>query len=172
VIGLFTFIILAMATIFLGLNRPWRWLAVAPLIFLTLITPLIGKSLAVSPPLQADDSALWQNFDTKRIASLVAEGKTVLIDVTADWCITCKVNKAVALENAQVITRLKDGKTIALRADWTKPNPEISAYLQSFGRYGIPFNAAYGPNAPQGLAMPELLTPSIVLEYLDKAGKK
>ena len=56
-----------------------------------------------------------------------------------------------------------------MRGDWTRPDPMISDYLASFGRYGIPFNAVYGPGAPEGIALPELLTSEEVLDALDRA---
>ena len=57
-----------------------------------------------------------------------------------------------------------------MRADWTRPDPAISAYLASFDRYGIPFNAVYGPRAPGGIALPELLRADAVISALDRAG--
>jgi suppressor for copper-sensitivity B len=93
----------------------------------------------------------------------------VLVDVTADWCITCKVNKSLVLERGPVLELLEGESLAALKADWTNPDPAIAAYLESFGRYGIPFNAVYGPGAPEGIALPELLTESAVLEAVEKA---
>ncbi len=54
-------------------------------------------------------------------------------------------------------------------ADWTRPSDEIDAYLESFGRFGIPFNAVYGPARPDGEPLPELLTEATVLEAIDRA---
>ncbi|MCY3669994.1 MAG: thioredoxin family protein, partial [Alphaproteobacteria bacterium] len=113
----------------------------------------------------------WQAFDEARIGPLVSEGRTVFVDVTADWCITCRFNKAAVLERGPVAERLAGG-VVAMRADWTRPDPAISAYLARFARYGIPFNAVYGPGAPAGIALPELLTDGAVLEAMDKAGRK
>jgi suppressor for copper-sensitivity B len=56
-----------------------------------------------------------------------------------------------------------------MRADWTRPDPSITAYLKSFGRYGIPFNAVYGPARPKGVALPELLTERAVREAFAQA---
>jgi suppressor for copper-sensitivity B len=56
-----------------------------------------------------------------------------------------------------------------MQADWTRPNPKIAAYLKSFGRFGIPFNVIYGPGAPNGETLPELLTPGFVLAVFGKA---
>ena len=119
---------------------------------------------------EAGTAALWQPFDEARIATLVAQGKTVLVDVTADWCITCQVNKRLVLNQGAVHTAISDGRLIAMKADWTRPNPVIAAYLAKFGRYGIPFNAVYGPEAPGGIPLPELLTEDIVTQAVAKAG--
>jgi suppressor for copper-sensitivity B len=112
----------------------------------------------------------WQPFAPDRIAGLVAQGKTVFVDVTADWCITCRVNKKLVLDSAQVRNRLAAADVIAMRGDWTLPSDEISLYLERFGRYGIPFDAVYGPGAPAGVALPELLSIDGVLQTLDRAG--
>jgi suppressor for copper-sensitivity B len=62
---------------------------------------------------------------------------------------------------------------LALRADWTRPNPEIAAFLRRYDRYGIPFNIVYGPGAPEGIVLPELLTQDAVQAALKQAaGRK
>jgi suppressor for copper-sensitivity B len=115
---------------------------------------------------------LWAPFDEARIGALVAEGRLVFVDVTADWCITCQVNKTFVLGADGIVERLAAPGVVAMQADWTLPDAAISRYLARFGRYGIPFNAVYGPAAPQGIALPELLTRDAVLAALDKAGAK
>jgi suppressor for copper-sensitivity B len=105
-----------------------------------------------------------------RIAGLVAQGKTVFVDVTADWCITCLANKKLVLDTAAVRQRLPADNVIAMRGDWTLPSEDISRYLERFGRYGIPFDAVYGPGAPAGVALPELLSVDEVLKAFDRAG--
>jgi suppressor for copper-sensitivity B len=92
----------------------------------------------------------------------VAEGRVVFVDVTADWCITCQVNKKLVLNRDSVTALLSDPSVVRMRGDWTLPSDAISSYLASFGRYGIPFNAVYGPGAPEGLALPELLSQDAV----------
>ncbi|WP_455372267.1 protein-disulfide reductase DsbD family protein [Limibacillus halophilus] len=129
-----------------------------------------GLFLPAAPPApRVASSEHWQAFDQKRIAELVAAGEVVLVDVTADWCITCKVNKSLVLERGPVFDLLQGESLVAQQADWTNPDPEIAAYLESFGRYGIPFNAVYGPGAPDGIALPELLSEAAVLEAIEKA---
>ncbi|MGE0724110.1 MAG: protein-disulfide reductase DsbD family protein [Alphaproteobacteria bacterium] len=138
---------------------------------------LVVFAIAIAPRLEtpaparpAAAAGSWQPFDRDRIAALVAEGKTVFVDVTADWCITCQVNKKLVLSRGAVAERLGGDGIVAMRADWTRPDAAIAAYLASFGRYGIPFNAVYGPKSPGGTALPELLTESAVIEALDRAG--
>ena len=114
-------------------------------------------------------SDIWRPFDQGAIEALVRGGRVVFVDVTADWCITCQVNKAVVVSRGEVAARLADGSVVPMRADWTRPNEEIAAYLGSFGRYGIPFNVVYGPAAPQGIPLPEILTREAVLAALDMA---
>ena len=112
----------------------------------------------------------WQPFDVAAIGEAVAAGKTVFVDVTADWCVTCKVNKRLVIAEATVRARLEEPGVICMRADWTRPDAAIATYLASFGRYGIPFNVVYGPASRDGLVLPELLSTGVVLEALDAAG--
>lgn len=115
------------------------------------------------------EDAVWQPFDPARIAREVAAGHRVFVDVTADWCITCQVNKALVLGQDDVLTLLKSDAVIAMKADWTRPDPVIADFLASFDRYGIPFNVVYGPDAPQGTPLPEILTRTIVMDAMSAA---
>ncbi len=118
-------------------------------------------------------TANWQPFDESAIARHVAEGKTVFVDVTADWCLTCKANKKFTLEREDITRRLfATPNVIAMQADWTNPDPVIAAFLKKFGRYGIPFNVVFGPSLPNGLVLSELLTPRAVKDGLARAEKK
>ena len=111
----------------------------------------------------------WQPFDEAAIPLLVAEGKTVFVNVTAEWCITCQVNKRLVLNRGEVALLLNSGNVVAMEADWTKPDETIAAYLASFRRFGIPFNAIYGPVAPNGLMLPELLKTNVVMKTFTRA---
>ena len=145
-----------------------RAAGVALAIVVAVIAAGIGPAAPeVSAPEAAD--ALWQPFDRARISELVAEGQVVFVDVTARWCLTCQANKRLVLDQSEVRHGLSAPGTIAMAADWTLPDPIIAAYLKGYGRYGIPFNAVYGPSAPQGIALSELLTPGEVLEALERA---
>jgi suppressor for copper-sensitivity B len=113
--------------------------------------------------------ARWTPFDKAAIAGQVAAGRTVFVDVTADWCITCQANKKLVLTRGAVAERLFGKDIVPMRADWTRPDDRIAAYLAEHGRYGIPFNVVYGPGAPNGIPLPELLTEASVMDALDRA---
>jgi len=133
---------------------------------------LAAVALSAKPetgPTAATDLA-WQSFDRVQIINAIATGKTVLVDVTADWCATCQVNKKLVLDRGDVRAAIASGEVIAMRADWTRPDAAISGYLAGFGRYGIPFNVVYGPAAPGGLVLSELLSEREVLAAFDRAG--
>ena len=118
------------------------------------------------------EAAFWRPFEPEAIPGLVASGKTVFVDVTAEWCLTCKFNEATVLSRAAILDRLGDANVVAMRADWTRPDDRIAAYLETFDRFGIPFNAVYGPAVPRGLALPELLTEDLVIQAFARAGTR
>ncbi len=108
----------------------------------------------------------WEQFSEAAIAPAVAEGKVVFVDITADWCLTCKANKRLVLDTEDVITGLNQPHVVRMQGDWTQQDEVIAAYLKSFGKFGIPFNVVYGPAAPQGIILPELLSKRAVLDAL------
>ena len=170
------FMLAMVAAVYLGGKIGRLWLVGGGgggvLAVLAVMTPALLPAGAVSPRTAADDPVfkeIWQPFDPTAIAGLVADGKTVFIDVTAEWCITCQINKGVVLSNADILDRLRQGDVVAMQADWTLPDDGIARYLAGFQRYGIPFNAIYGPGAPGGVVLPELLSHAAVMAGFDKA---
>lgn len=146
-------------------GRGWAGAGVAAL------AGLVAIGLTAAAPADAGDAGPeWARFDQADLTRRVNAGEIVLVDVTADWCVTCKWNKAAVLSQEPVVGLLQAPGVTAMQADWTRPDPAISAYLASFGRYGIPFNVVYGPNAPEGVPLPELLSADAVKAALAKAG--
>jgi suppressor for copper-sensitivity B len=135
-----------------------------------LLSPTVFAGAPVADANNTEAQSTWRNFSEASLAELVGQGKTVLVDVTADWCINCQVNKALALDHGWVAEQLAAGKIVGLKADWTRPDPAIARYLASFGRYGIPFNAIYGPRAPQGLPLPTVLSQDAIKDAASQAG--
>jgi thiol:disulfide interchange protein/DsbC/DsbD-like thiol-disulfide interchange protein len=128
---------------------------------LTLFFAAVGFIL-VKPP---QPSALtWEPWSQQRVEELLADGTPVYIDFTAQWCATCQVNKKRAYTK-EVIALMKEKGVIALKADKTKPNPEIEAALQKLGRNAIPVNVLLAPGKDPFI-LPELLAPDDVSEAL------
>ena len=97
------------------------------------------------------------------------DGKAVFVDVTADWCLTCQINKRTLLSSELVEALLSDKSIIKMQADWTLPDPTILSYLESYNRFGIPFNVIYGPANLDGIVLPELLSESSMLKAFKDA---
>ncbi len=170
-------VIMGLALWLLGAHKPGRGrVALGAMTALALVAFLvpgaIGGRAANTGAVSLDPIVAglnWRPFDEAAIPSLVRAGRVVFVDVTAEWCVTCKVNKSLVLETAAVAERLSAPHVVAMRADWTRPDPVIARYLATFGRYGIPFNVVYGPGAPDGVVLSELLSRSAVLGALDQA---
>lgn len=156
--------------------RPGRWMkGVKVLLAFSLLgtalwlgTILAGQLGAPFTIVRAKAGAIeWQAFDQDLIHPAVEQGRVVLVDVTADWCITCIANERLVLEQPEVLATLKD--VVTMRGDWTKPDEKIAGFLSAHGRYGIPFIIIYGPGAREGIVLPEILTPNRVIEALRQA---
>ena len=136
---------------------------------LLLVGMLAPAALLVETGTAAEPGAGWARFDPAAIDPAVAKGQVVFVDVTATWCLTCQVNERLVLDQPGVKAKLGGADVVAMRADWTRPDPTIAGFLQRYGRYGIPFNVVYGPGAPDGLPLSEVLTTAAVEEALAKA---
>jgi thiol:disulfide interchange protein DsbD len=111
----------------------------------------------------------WVPFSQARLQAELAAGRSVFLDFTADWCITCKFNERTAIDTALVRTLFDSKKVVPMKADWTNANPEITAALQSFGRVGVPFYVIYpSGNGNTPVVLPELLTESILADALNR----
>lgn len=158
-----------------GPARWTRWVAEAGMI--TAVALTVGIA-AVSPSAATPAARLaagatpglidWQPWERARAESLVSEGKLVFVDVTADWCFTCKVNERLVLETPEVSEAFEEHGVIPMKADWTNRNDEIGKFLAEHGRYGIPFYLLYQPGQePRVFA--ELLTKDGLVQAVETA---
>ncbi|UAB72997.1 thioredoxin family protein [Vibrio sp. SCSIO 43132] len=115
------------------------------------------------------DDLNWQPLDSQAIRAHVADGKLVFVDVTADWCITCKANKIGTLLQSPTYEHLQEKNVVLMRGDWTTANSKITEFLMSHGRYGVPLNVVYGPDSPLGTPLPVLLTHDSISRSLEAA---
>lgn len=112
----------------------------------------------------------WQPYDAAAFEAQRDSGRVVLVDFTADWCLTCKVNERVALGSEAVRVAIRDHDVALLRADWTTRDPVVTRALAAFGRNSVPFVVVY-PRARDAapIILPTLLTPGIVTGALERA---
>ncbi|HEX3798633.1 MAG TPA: protein-disulfide reductase DsbD domain-containing protein [Verrucomicrobiae bacterium] len=136
-------------------------------------TPIIETAATTS--LSTDpDAIVWQPWSAKAVADATAAGHPVLVDFTAQWCTVCQINSRTSIKIASVRKKLKDIHAVALKGDYTRLPEDITVELGRFGRGAVPLVLVYPGNpaaAPE--VLPDgFLTPTIVLDALDKAAKQ
>ncbi len=166
---------------FIGpLDNPRKRLIATRRIHVTLsgaawFTALFASEQPPSPAASvAGDGAIpWQPFSQATLDELLAAGKPVFVDFTADWCLSCKYNERTAIDTPPVREILKRDGIVPLRADWTNANPEITAALKKFNRVGVPFYVFYPAGRPnQPVILPELITTGILLDAFSSGSRK
>jgi thiol:disulfide interchange protein len=106
-----------------------------------------------------------------RVASYVAQGKPVFVYFTADWCLTCKVNEATAIDNAEVRAAFDKARVKVLAGDWTNGDPAITRFLEAHGRAGVPYYLWIDPTSGEGGSeLPQILTPGLLVTLAKSAG--
>ncbi len=120
-----------------------------------------------TPPAGATIQAQWEPWSSARVAQALAQGRPVLVDFTAAWCLTCQANKRLVLDRDAVRAAFVAQKVVLLRADWTRRDQAISAELARFGRNGVPFYLFYSADRQPPRILPELLTVDTVLAAID-----
>ncbi len=151
----------------------------------TLGVALLGLSIAwalptwreaqAAPASSAAAGERWQAWSPERVAALNAEGRTVFVDFTAAWCVTCQVNKRSTLNDAGLMAEMDTARVALLRADWTRRDATISNELSRLGRNGVPVYAIYRPGQganQQPTLLPELLSVSTVRSALALRAKE
>ena len=131
---------------------------------------LVGSIICalVNPPNMAattQTSTEHVAYDAGELARLRSEGTPVFIDATAAWCLTCKVNERVALQNSRIVSLFKEKNITFMVADWTRRDEAITQWLASFGRNGVPLYVYYPPGKDP-VVLPQLLTPDLVADAI------
>jgi thiol:disulfide interchange protein len=111
-------------------------------------------------------SAISIPYSAEKLAALRAEGKPVFINMTADWCLSCKVNERTTLSRESFVELLQSTGTVYLKGDWTNEDPAISAFLKQHNAVGVPLYVYFPAGGAPGRKLPAVLTPDLVAEAL------
>jgi thiol:disulfide interchange protein DsbD len=160
---------------------PWPWLGSAASILglsVALWLALLAEGTGIegppdTPAIETAEGARPQPaqapYSAERLAAARAEGRPVLVNMTAAWCITCLVNERVALSTRRVVEQLAAKDVLYLKGDWTNRDPAITDYLAGFGRTGVPIYVLY-PRVGEPRVLPQILTPAIVESAIASLG--
>ena len=136
------------------------WIAIGAVIVLTLASALL------IPERTTRNSTVSRADAWSEAAVLKArrQGRPVFVDFTADWCLSCKVNEAAAIDRDEVQATFRKAKVKTLVADWTNGDPVITRFLERRGRAGVPLYLWYEPGQPEPEELPQILTPAMLIE--------
>jgi thiol:disulfide interchange protein len=142
-----------------------KWVAVS------VATLLLGSALWLAPTdyenTQDKSSSNGDSYTPELLEELLANDQPVFLNFTADWCITCKVNEAIVLNQTSIKSALKSKNIVYLKADWTRKDAAIADKLAEYGRTGVPLYLLFSPGGVPTI-LPELLTEDILLSYINE----
>lgn len=161
------------AALVIALGRHYGWRFIAKTVSAgVLLATVVGVTLAGTSRWwgsSVNDNIVWQPLSEQAVEQALAARKRVFVDITANWCVTCKANKFNVLMQPEVQKALSASDVVALRGDWSQPDALISAYLQRQGQVAVPFNQIFGPGLTQGKVLPSLLDSQTLLNTLKQA---
>ena len=110
----------------------------------------------------------WEIFTPERLEELIDDPeRAVLVNMTADWCVTCLVNERVALNTSTVRDVMEAENIVYMKGDWTRRDPQITEYLAQYDRNGVPLYVIYPRNGDSPRVLPQVLTPGLVVQALE-----
>jgi thiol:disulfide interchange protein len=110
-------------------------------------------------------------YSPQKLAELRAAGTPVFVDMTADWCVTCKANEHTVLDTDAFRDLLKRTGAVYMKGDWTDVNPAISAFLAQYHSPGVPLYVVFPKGGGPGKQLSTVLTRSIVDQALTEAAR-
>ncbi len=108
-------------------------------------------------------------YSAVKLAALRAEGRVVFVDMTADWCVTCKANEKAVLGSEDFRTAMAQADAVYMQGDWTNVDPAITAFLEAHQAVGVPLYVVFPSKGGEGEVLPTVLTRKIVVEALARA---
>jgi thiol:disulfide interchange protein DsbD len=165
------FLLLAIAGWFLGRWPAKRWSTIVAGLFLAAmvaLSALAPSHLAIASEGASTETQGWEPYSAAALARYQAQGRPVFVDFSASWCLSCQVNERVALNQPEVMQAFAGRNVALLKADWTRHDEAITQALTVLGRSGVPAYALYAPEEKSPHLLPEVLTPGIVIDALNK----
>ena len=168
--GLAMALAIALGVVFLIWLLPLIWPRARVIVGFGGFVSLVALSSALEPAQNNDFAQHWGTWSPRAVTDAQRDGRTVLIDFTAAWCVTCLINERVALDNEVVAERLAKDKVTLLKADWTSQDGAIANELTRHHRTGVPLYLLYpAGRTGEPVVLPQILTPASVLTALDNA---
>ena len=168
---IYLFLLLVLVKFIIEIKESWlavlryKLLSLTLLLFASLSLPYIAHNQDIRKHKYID--TIWKSFDYNLMREHINNGQTVIVTITADWCLACKVNKIMALERRNVLESLKRYNVIAMKGDFTKESEEIKKFLIENNVYGIPFTIVYTPKDPEGKVLPTLLSTDDIINAIE-----
>lgn len=141
----------------------WPTLVPASLALVALLAVGIPEAPTANAAGEVERQAEHEAFSEERLAELREMGTPVFVDITADWCLICKVNESVAIHTDPTREAFAEAGVVTLTGDWTRQDPAITRFLAQHDRNSIPFYIFYAPDAEPEI-LPQVLSPTILVE--------
>lgn len=148
--------------------KPGKWFAYLKYFFAFLLMLTVLWLINILFTSKQTTSDNWEKFEINKINEYLDQGYNVFVDVTAEWCLSCAVNKKLVLDQEDMKNLFKNKDVKTLRADWTDRNDDILNYLNTYNKYGIPFNILYTASKPDGFILSEILTKNQIRKAIEK----
>ena len=148
--------------------KPGKWFAYLKYFFAFLLMLTVLWLINILFTSKQTTSDNWEEFEIHKINEYLDQGYNVFVDVTAEWCLSCAVNKKLVLDQEDIKSLFKNRDIKTLRADWTDRNDNILEYLITYNKYGIPFNILYTNLKPDGFIFSEILTKNQIKKSIEK----
>ena len=153
-----------------------RLMVVAAVVVAVLAGPAVVFAMKAPPVLSAISNSeakglASQPWSPQAVDAALAEGRPVLVNFTADWCVTCKINERAALATSGTSKAIDEANAVYLVGDWTTRDDAITAELERHGRSGVPLYLLYTPGQSEPRILPQLLTEGLVAKAMSEAAR-
>ncbi len=149
-----------------------RWgLALAPLALLAALWPVQGIGKLPVPMANHAQNDVAVPYSDKALADLRAQGRVVFVNMTADWCVSCKANEKAVFSRPGFREALARANAVYMIGDYTNVDPAISAFLKHYGAVGVPLYVVYPRHGGKEEVLPVLLTPGTAADALERAAR-